>query len=404
MSTWIAVGAAQDAALPILVPAYVIAVTDSAAYSGVVMGAVMLTGGLGPVMGRVADRHRAHRAILVLGNVGLALACVAYGLSSERDAILVLDAVLLGASISAVSTVAPVFVLSTRVSPGLEASRLTSLNLAQPVGQMLLAAMLAAAAAAGWSFPARFYLAAGVLAFLAVVVWLTSGKPAKAIHVDHPTPSIPGPPGEQVPTAKSKVLTRTFALVLGIAFFTSVAFQSIVGQISNILPKVFGYSEAQTASLVSTAGLIAIGVFFVAGRMLRTKQAATTTYTGVVLRAIVALGLAILGMFVTSPIAIVSVLVLLLYASNSFVDLAVYPLGVRAATVRASEASGWVFGAIALAGALGSVLAGVLAEAFGFNSINWLASIAGAGAVVLLAVSQRIQRQRPNDPSQVGTP
>ena len=65
MSSWIAVGAAQDAALPILVPAYVIAVTGSASYSGVVMGVVMVTGASGPTLGRLADRHHAHRAVLV---------------------------------------------------------------------------------------------------------------------------------------------------------------------------------------------------------------------------------------------------------------------------------------------------------------------------------------------------
>jgi predicted MFS family arabinose efflux permease len=88
----------------------------------------------------------------------------------------------------------------------------------------------------------------------------------------------------------------------------------------------------------------------------------------------------------------------------SFVDLAVYPLGVRAATVRASEASGWVLGAIALAGALGSVLAGVLAEWFGFNSINRMAAVAGFGAVILIVVAQRHQPTRPNVKSQVETP
>jgi hypothetical protein len=69
-------------------PAYVIAVTGSASYSGVVMGVLMLTGALGPALGRLTDRCRAHRVVLVLGNFGLALACVAYDLSSERDAIL----------------------------------------------------------------------------------------------------------------------------------------------------------------------------------------------------------------------------------------------------------------------------------------------------------------------------
>ena len=88
MSSWIAVGAAQDAVLPILVPAYVIAVTGNASYSGVVMGVLMLTGALGPALGRLTDRYRAHRVVLVLGNFGFALASVAYGLSSERGAIL----------------------------------------------------------------------------------------------------------------------------------------------------------------------------------------------------------------------------------------------------------------------------------------------------------------------------
>jgi predicted MFS family arabinose efflux permease len=395
MSSWIAVGAAQDAVLPILVPAYVIAVTGSASYSGVVMGVLMLTGALGPALGRLADRYRAHRLVLVLGNFGLALACVAYGLSSERGAILILDAVLLGASISAVSTVAPVFVLSARLGPKLEANRLTTLNLTQPVGQMLLGGALAAAASAGWSFPARFYLAAAILAVFAVLVWFTSAGPARNIHIETSPADPDNAKGEQVTASKPKVLTGGFGLVLGVAFLTSVAFQSVVGQIGNILPEVFGFSQTGTASLVSTAGLVAIGVFFVAGRMLQTKGAATATATGVVLRAFAILGLAFVGAVLASPIVVASVLVLVLYASDSFVDLAIYPLGVRAASVRASEASGWVFGAIALAGALGSVLSGVLADAFGFNSINWLASVAGAGAVVLMLVASGTKATRP---------
>ena len=281
MSSWIAVGAAQDAVLPILIPAYVIAVTGSASYSGVVMGVLMLTGALGPALGRLADRYRAHRVVLVLGNFGLALACVAYGLSSERDAILILDAVLLGASISAVSTVAPVFVLSARLEPKLEANRLTTLNLTQPVGQMLLGGALAAAAAARWSFPARFYLAAAILAVFAVLVWLTSAGPARNIHVET-SPAGPGKDkGEPVAATKPKVLTAEFGLVLGVAFLTSVAFQSVVGQMGNILPEVFGFSQTGTASLVSTAGLVAIGVFFLAGRVLQTKGAAATMTIGV---------------------------------------------------------------------------------------------------------------------------
>jgi MFS family permease len=56
------------------------------------------------------------------------------------------------------------------------------------------------------------------------------------------------------------------------------------------------------------------------------------------------------------------------------------------------EASGWAFGAIALAGALGAVLGGFFAEAFGFNSINWMAAIAAAGAVILMLVASHTKR------------
>jgi MFS family permease len=343
MSSWIAVGAAQDAALPILVPAYVIAVTGSASYSGAVMGAVMLTGALGPWLGRLADRHHAHRAVLVLGCFGLAAACAAYGASSEVGAILILDAFLLGASISAVSTVAPVFIISAGLSAKLEAGRLTTLNVSQPVGQLILGALLAAAATADVPFADRFYVAGAFLAVVAVVVWFTTSRPARAIHTSTPSRSTNGDADRRSP-GKAKVLTPEFSIVLGVAFLTSIAYQAVLSQISNILPDVFGFTQTETASLVSTAGLVAIFVFFAAGRMVRVKDAATTTITGVVIRAVAAVGLAVAGATHASPIQLASLLVLLLYASNSFVDHAIYPFGFRSASVPASEASGWVFG------------------------------------------------------------
>jgi predicted MFS family arabinose efflux permease len=189
-----------------------------------------------------------------------------------------------------------------------------------------------------------------------------------------------------------------FSIGLGVAFLTSIAYQAVLSQISNILPDVFGFTQTETASLVSTAGLVAIFVFFAAGRMVRVKDAATTTITGVVIRAVAAVGLAVAGATLASPILLASLLVLLLYASNSFVDLAIYPFGVRSASVPASEASGWVFGSIALAGAFGSVAGGLLADAFGFNSINWMAAVAGILAVLLVVVAGR---SRPGDEADV---
>ena len=66
-----------------------------------------------------------------------------YSISAETKAIYALDAIVLGISAAAINAVGPVFVLGANLSQKLEASRLTVLNLLQPVGQVLGGALLA---------------------------------------------------------------------------------------------------------------------------------------------------------------------------------------------------------------------------------------------------------------------
>jgi predicted MFS family arabinose efflux permease len=52
--------------------------------------------------------------------------------------------------------------------------------------------------------------------------------------------------------------------------------------------------------------------------------------------------------------------------------------------VQAGEAIGFIYGASALGAFFGSLLAGLIADAFGFNAVNWMGVIAGGLAVILL--------------------
>ena len=106
-----------------------------------------------------------------------------YGISAEAKALYALDAIIMGASIAAVSAVAPVFIVGAGLPRALEAKRLTSFNLVAPVGQVLGGVLLGAAAAAGWSFSQRFWLAAAVMLLAFLVTWFTSKEPAKRIQL-----------------------------------------------------------------------------------------------------------------------------------------------------------------------------------------------------------------------------
>ena len=102
--------------------------------------------------------------------------------------------------------------------------------------------------------------------------------------------------------------------------------------------------------------------------------------TGNLFRLVGGLGLAILGMAAQSPLLIVVALMQLFYQGNPLVRLTQPALAVRFATIPAGAAS-------AAGSFLGSLLGGFLADAVGFNAINWMAAIAAGLAVLLIVVS-----------------
>ncbi len=111
-----------------------------------------------------------------------------YSLSAETTAIYALDAIVLGIAAAAINAVGPVFVLGANLPQKVEASRLTILNLLQPVGQVIGGAILALAVTAGLDYSARFLIAAGFMLVCAVLTWFTTGKPAQRIVLQEDKP------------------------------------------------------------------------------------------------------------------------------------------------------------------------------------------------------------------------
>ena len=111
----LAIGAGFSAFVALLIPPYITQTTGSAADAGVVMAIISLAAVSGPVLGGFADRYLAHRLIMSLGVLGMAIAFLAFGISAISSAFFAIDAIVMGVSIAAVAAVSPVFVSSALI-------------------------------------------------------------------------------------------------------------------------------------------------------------------------------------------------------------------------------------------------------------------------------------------------
>ena len=384
MISFIAAGAGWSAFISLLIPPFVTESTGNAADAGIVMAIISLAAVLAPVLGSFADKYRAHRLVLTLGVVGMGLGFLMYSFSAEAQAIYVLDAIVLGISAAALNAVGPVFVLGANLPQKLEASRLTVLNLLQPVGQVIGGALLAAAVAASLDYSTRFLIAAVFMFICGVLTWFTTAKPAKRIVLQEDKPDEHHEEEKQSFGLK-QVLFSTFGMTLLVLTLSSVGNNGINAQIANILPNVYGMDEQTTSALISLAGLFNIFFFIVAGRWMA-KSGAMMVLTGAtIIRFIGALGMAVVGMMTDSSMLLVAALfMLIMYQGNSFNRISQGVVGMRFATIPPGSASGWVIAASAAGSFVGALLGGYLASSIGFNAINWMAALAVGISLLLL--------------------
>jgi predicted MFS family arabinose efflux permease len=388
MISFIAAGAGWAAFISLLIPPFVTESTGNAADAGIVMAIISLAAVLAPVLGGFADKYRAHRVVLSLGVLGMALGFLMYAFSAEAQAIYALDAIVLGISAAAINAVGPVFVLGANLSQKLEASRLTVLNLLQPVGQVIGGALLALAVSANLDFSARFLIAAGFMLICAVLTWFTTAGPAKRIVLPEDKPDEHHEEQKQSFGLK-QVLFSSFGLTLLILTLSSVGNNGINAQIANILPNVYGMDQQATSALISLAGLLNIFFFILAGRWMARSGGMTVLTGGTVIRFVGALGMALIGMMTNKPILLAAAFMLILYQSNPFSRISQGVVGMRFAAVPAGATSGWVIAASAAGSFLGALIGGFLASSIGFNAINWMSAIAVGLALVLLIMGLR---------------
>lgn len=394
MAANFAAGAGFSAFMALLIPPYVTEVTSDAAAAGVVMAVISLAAVLGPVLGTLADRHAAHRLVVTLGVLGMAVGFAAFAIASESSSFFAIDAIVLGVSVAAVSAVGPVFIVGAELPKELEAKRMTGYSLAMPAGQVVAGALIGWAATAGWSYADRFWLAAAFLGVLGVVTWFAAAEPERRLHAVMYAESEDGDEeivagDETEATAKvplKKILWSTFGLFLLVGTLSSVANNGINSQISNIMPNVYGMSEADTSTLIAVAGLLNIVLFFPAGKLMAKRGGLAVYSLGIIMRLVGALGMALVGLLADNAVLLAVAFMQILYQANPFARLSQPGVAVRFATFPPGMANGWIIAGSALGGFAGAALGGVLADRYGFNALNWMGAAAAALSVLVLVL------------------
>jgi MFS family permease len=392
MLSMFALGISYSAFVSLLIPPYVSDSGGDASTAGIVMAIIALGALGGPPIGSFADRYSAHRIVMVGGIAGMALSFAAYALSADNSALYALDAILMGVSVAAVSATAPVFIVGAKLDQQTEAKQMTTLQLMMPAGQLIGGLVLAGIT--GWSFANRFWLGSAIVALSFVVVWFTTADVSQRLKLAMAQDATTEPDGGRKKIGLKQVLLSTFGIYFAVLVFTSIASNGVNAQIANIMPNVYGIDAKTTSALISLAGLLNIVLYFPAGRWMARKGPFPPFMAGVVGRMIAGLGMGAVGLMTDNRALIGAAFMQLMYQAAPFVRLPQSGLAVRFATFPAGQASGWVIAGSAVGSFVGSLLGGYLADAFGYNAVNWMAAAAGAGAALILFMWLRPAEKR----------
>ncbi|MGW2588415.1 MFS transporter [Streptomyces virginiae] len=382
MISSLALGAGFTGFVALTIPPYVTKATGEASAAGIVLAVMSLTAALGPVLGALADRYRAHRLAMCSGLLGMAVAFAAYGLSARDESVFALNAILMGVSGAAVAAVMPVFIVGASLPPDLMVKRLTAMNVMEGVGLMVGGALMGFATEAGWSFAQRFWLAAGFLAVCFLTVVPTSAKPAARI-IPATAALVDGPPAGKGGRLRV-VFFSVFGLFLAVRVLAAASTNSVTGQIANIMPSVFAITPAGTDTAVAVAGFLSIGLYVAAGVLVARRGGVEAYLAGTGVRLVGALGLALAGTFVPEQAMLSLLAMQITYMANPIMRLSASDVGARFATVPVGQTNGWLISGSSIGAFLGNLTAGALAQALGYNAINWFSAVAMAAAVVLL--------------------
>lgn len=373
-------GAIQLIFIPILVPTFVLSVTESATMAGAALTVIGLGGFLAPVIGGMADKFRAHRLAQLAGLAAYALGGVLFAFMGQSSVGIFGGAACMGIGSATLLMINPAFVVSGGFAPDDEANRLTRLNQIMILGSVIFGFVLNGLIALELGYPILFLFLSALAVLGLFVAAATNGEAASRIKVAEPAE---GGEGEQASGGIAKLLLSPFGIFLLAVFFVTMGQGTITGQAANYMNDVFTIDPGTTASALSISGIISLLVLDLVGRIMG-KSGPAPIWSGAVLLKIATMVLLVFLALGGNTGVILPLAIYIGYLlAITCVDMVQPALAVRGSSAGAGTTQGLLMFAIASAYAAGSFTSGLAADSLGFGSLPYIVGTVSTIAVVL---------------------
>jgi MFS family permease len=381
-------GVVQGGMLPLLLPLS----AGGSTHAGTIVGCMNLTGLTAPLWGHLADQHRLHRQVLLVGLLAVLVALLLMPAQIGLPLKSVL-AGLLGLGFAAANTVANMFIVEVHPREEWDAriGALQALSGAGQVGGLLLAGFI------GGRFALAFGVAAGLVAVAVPIAWLTLRRVHNPVPRQTATahPPLGGEGWSCAPQRMFHILTwqglrrllleleMPFARLLIVWFVAFVAISAVLTMFPLALTREFGVALRLPASTYAFASAIGLGMYVVAAGLAKRFGAPFVLCAGFAARAaaIAVLALAFISQFDGIPLALGGFA--LLVVAWPLLGVSGTALAAELAPVEKGEALGLFNASSSLAGAVGAFLGGWAMDAVGYGYV----CLAGATVVALTAVA-----------------
>ena len=252
-------GGVQLVALPLLIPAYVIELTGSAAQSGGALAMIGAAGFVAPLIGGLADRRAWHAAMQLI-------AVLAYGLGFALLAFVPFIAAvyaataLIGLGSITLLSINPTFIVAANYGESEKALRLTRMNQAIFIGAIITGALLALAADFGKQ---GGFILMVLLALIALGLTAVDNRAAAARMQDASAPD----------RAEGGQLSLGFVIFLLAVFIGMMASANQIAQGPNVLENVFAVEPAWISTMLTLSALLSLLTLDLGGRLMERADA-----------------------------------------------------------------------------------------------------------------------------------
>lgn len=366
--------------IPILVPTYIMKITNSAAEAGVVMAIIGLGALAAPVIGGFADRYLAHRIAQLGGLLALSAGALVFAFAQE-DLVFAIAAIFTGLGVATLMMIDPSLIVGARFEQDTESSKLTRLNQMAIVGQLTGGLLIAGLTQAGLSFQVRFLVMAAI-PFIGFFIVAATNKTATE-RLRHTAAAPQEETSGETKLTLGTILLTTFGLFLLAMALNGLSQSVLESQYPNYMQRVFTIGPALSATALSVAAVANLLFLGVAGRWMAKKGPNPVFITSLIMRlaaAVILIGLAMVGKV---PAILPLGMYVILLVGIAWVDLAGPVLAGRLSVAGIGATQGLLMGSLALGTFFGALLGGWLAETFGFQTLPWITAIGVAFAIVL---------------------